>query len=135
MNTILFTDETFKRSESYKKFMINNPASSHLKIQAYKANKALPVSGVQIIVSHIIDEYKVIFFEGETNESGIIEDITLPAPSLNKDDLIIPLSTTYNIEAIYTKDNMDNIYKVKMFSGISAVQDIDVIPNIESWEI
>ena len=135
MNTILFTDEKFKQTESYKKFMNNNPDNSFLKIQASKANSAMPVEGVEVIVSHIIDEYKVIFFDGETNESGIIENISLPVPKKDNNDLDIPLSTTYNIEAIYTKENIDVLYKAKMFSGANAIQNIDINPNIESWDI
>ena len=135
MNTILFTDEKLKETESYKKFMNNNPDNSFLKIQASKANSAMPVEGVEVIVSHIIDEYKVIFFDGETNESGIIENISLPVPKKDNNDLDIPLSTTYNIEAIYTKEKKDILYKAKMFSGANAIQNIDINPNIESWDI
>ena len=135
MNTISFTDEDFRKSESYKKFITNNPDNGFLKIQASRANSAVPVSGVQIIISHIIDEYKVIFFDGVTNESGIIENITLPTPEKDENDMNIPLSTTYNIEAIYTKDNMDCLYSAKMFSGVYAIQNINIIPNIESWDI
>lgn len=135
MNTILFTDESFKQTDSYKKFMDNNPDSSNLKIQASRANSAMPVSDVEIIISHIIDKYKVIFFDGKTNESGIIEKIPLPVPKKDPNDLDIPLSTTYNIEAIYTKEKFDILYKAKMFSGIDAIQNIDINPNIESWEI
>ena len=95
----------------------------------------MPVADVEVIISHIIDEYKVIFFDGKTNESGIIENISLPVPKLDTNDMNITLSTTYNIEAIYTKENVDVLYKAKMFSGIDAIQNIDINPNIESWEI
>lgn len=135
MNTILFSDEKFKQTESYKTFISNNPDNSNLKIQASRANNAMPVADVEVIISHIIDEYKVIFFDGKTNESGIIENISLPVPKLDTNDMNIPLSTTYNIEAIYTKENVDILYKAKMFSGIDAIQNIDINPNIESWEI
>ena len=135
MNTILFNDESFKKTDSYKNFIANNPDNSNLKIQASRANSALPVSDVEVIISHIIDEYKVIFFDGKTNESGIIENISLPVPKSDPNDLDIPLSTTYNIEAIYTKENLDIFYKAKMFSGIDAIQNINIVPNIESWEI
>ena len=135
MNTILFSDEKFKQTESYKTFISNNPDNSNLKIQASRANNAMPVADVEVIISHIIDEYKVIFFDGKTNESGIIENISLPVPKLDTNDMNIPLSTTYSIEAIYTKENVDVLYKAKMFSGIDAIQNIDINPNIESWEI
>lgn len=135
MNTILFTDESFKQTDSYKNFIYNNPDNSYLKIQASKANSAIPVKDVEVIISHIIDEYKVIFFDGKTNESGVIENIPLPVPKNDPNDLEIPLSTTYNIEAIYTKENLDILYKAKMFSGVNAVQNIDIVPNIESWDI
>ena len=135
MNTILFSDEKFKQTESYKTFISNNPDNSYLKIQASRANSAMPVADVEVIISHIIDEYKVIFFDGKTNESGVIENISLPVPKIDTNDMNIPLSTTYNIEAIYTKENVDILYKAKMFSGIDAIQNIDINPNIESWEI
>ena len=43
-----------------------------------------------VVVSKIIDGNNVIFFEGVTDNSGVIDRITLPTPTLKTDDLIAP---------------------------------------------
>ena len=129
MNTYYFDDESYMNTNSYTKFISENPAEGYLKIRAYAANQAVPIAGVKIIISKIIDDNKVIFYEGETNESGIIENITLPAPKQNSDDLDIPSKTAYDISAKYTPDNLDRNYKANIYEGLKVIQTIIIVPN------
>ena len=78
----------------------------------------------------MIDNNKVIFFEGNTNESGIIERITLPAPSLNQNNLDAPSSATYEITATYDEGNLTNIYRVNIYENIYVIQTISVVPTM-----
>ena len=80
MNIYNINDENFKNTEAYRSFMNDNPVNGYLKIRAYGASGAIPISNLKIVVSKIINNTKIIFFEGTTNESGIIDKITLPTP-------------------------------------------------------
>ena len=128
MNEVNFNDESFKETNEYKNYMIENPELGYLNIRAYAANSAIPITGLIVIVSKIINNRKVIFFEGETDNSGVISSIALPTPKVSSDDEVIPLSQDYDITAIYNSDNL--IYKVKMFSNIQVLQNINIVPNL-----
>ena len=116
-----------KDTEEYKQFILSNPGIGYLKIKAYSANGAIPVSGLKVVVSKIISNDRVVFFEGDTNESGIIERIELPAPLLNSNNLDAPLSLVYDVDSYY--DNINRKYSVRIFDGIYVVQNINVIPR------
>ena len=120
-------------NDIYKKFIKENPGSGNLRIRAYAANGAVPISNLKIIVSKTIDGNKIKFFEGVTNESGIISRIVLPAPITNPDNLISPNSTTYDITASY--NNIDLLYKINMYDDVCVVQNISVVPDMGMGEV
>ena len=130
MNTYNYNDEKFQQSKIYEDFANANPSQGYLKIRAYAANQAIPISNVKIVVSKTINNDKIIFFEGTTNSSGIIERITLPAPKLDPNNLDVPTPTTYNIEATSKTENIDNKYIVSIYENIYVVQTINVIPTL-----
>ena len=130
MNTVSFYDEAFRATQSYQTFLRDNPGSSVLNIRASGASLAIPISGVRVIVSKDIDNYKVIFYDGLTDLSGMINDIKLPTPSVVSNDLDVPNGTVYDIEAIYDKDNIDRKYSVLMYPNIYTVQNINVLPTL-----
>ncbi len=132
MNTYNFNNEAYQNTESYQKFIQANPSNGYLKIRASAASQALPISGVKIVVSKIIDGNNIIFFEGVTDSSGVIERITLPAPKLSSNDLTTPPSTTYDIKATYEKDKLDAIYKVNIYENIYVVQTINIVPTLNA---
>ena len=83
---------------------------------------------MEVKVTKIINNEKIIFYEGKTDNSGVITNINLPTPSLNSNDEIAPLSSEYEVIARYNDDNL--IFKVTMYSGISVIQNISVVPNL-----
>ena len=137
MNTYNINDESFVNSDIYQEFLKNNPSQGYLNIRAYAANQAIPISGLNIVVSTIIDNNRVIFFEGSTNLSGVINDIILPAPKLDPNNLDAPSKTTYDIEATYIPNNTSRTYKANMYENVSVIQNISVTPNpnFEAGEI
>lgn len=120
-------------NEIYQKFLKENPGSGSLRIRAYAANGAVPISNLKIVVSKDIEGNKINFFEGATNESGIISRIVLPAPITNPDNLISPNSTTYDITATY--NNIDLLYRINMYDDVMVVQNISVVPDIGMGEV
>ena len=71
----------------------------------------------------------MIFYEGVTNISGLIEKISLPTPPKENDDLIAPKNTTYKITTLY--NNREYTYVVNMYDGICVVQNINIVPSNE----
>ena len=129
MNTYNINDEEFMNSDVYEEFMKNNPGKGTLRIRAYATNQAVPVSGVKIIVSTMINNSKVIFFEGLTNNSGIIDGIVLPTPRLNDNNMDVPNRIVYDINAIYDVNNVKLFYKVNMYENVYVVQNINIAYN------
>ena len=130
MNTYNFNDENFKNTTAYENFITANPSEGYLKVRASAASQALPISGLKIVVSKVIDNNNVIFFEGSTNESGVIERIVLPAPKLDANNLDAPRSTTYQISATYEPDNLNTIYRINIYENIYVIQTINVVPTL-----
>lgn len=125
--TYNISDKDFVNSELYKSFINENPGLGFLKIRAYAASQAVPISGMNVTVSKNIGGNKVIFFSGVTNESGVIERIQLPVPRLS-DNMVAPIITVYDIDTIYDDDI--RIYKVNVYDNIYVVQNINITPDI-----
>lgn len=119
---------------NYIVFRRNNPGIGGLKIRAYGANEAIPISGLKVQVSVIYKNDKFIFFDGETDASGMIEKIELPTPKYDSDDLVVPQSIKYFIDAFFTPDNSEQIFSVDMYDGVSVLQNISIIPNTKEIE-
>ena len=126
MNTNL-NDLDFLNSNAYIEFLKNNPGKGYLKIRAYQANQAIPVKGLKVLVNKKIDGYNVNFFEGYTNESGVIENISLPSPKIDSNDLIAPKSTTYEIIATNSQSNLN--FTINVYDKLIVIQNISVIPK------
>ena len=125
MDSISFNDISFKQSDTYQNF-VSNTSSGLLTIRAYAANKALPIEGMRVIVYKILDNKKIVFYDGKTDNSGLIENINLPTPTISNNDLVVPPSEDYDIEAMY--DNQDLIFKITMYANITVNQNINVVP-------
>ena len=125
---INFDDPNFITTTTYKEYMSKNKSYGYLNIRAYAASLAIPIKGLNVVVFKNLDNKKVVFYSGTTDESGIIEKITLPTPTISGDDEVVPSSQDYNIEATY--ENQKLIYKVIMYSNISVNQNINVVPSM-----
>lgn len=130
MNTYNIKDESFINSPSYQQFLRDNPSRGYLSIRAYAASQAIPISGLRIVISTIIDNNRVIFFEGSTNISGVIEGISLPAPLLAQSDLTVPNKLVYQVEATYGPNSLSKVYDINMYENISVIQNISIAPNM-----
>ena len=122
----IYIDENLINSSEYQEFIRNNPSYGSLTIRVSTASGAIPISNLKVTISTVIGKNNVIFFEGYSDSSGIIESISLPAPRLNQDDLVIPTGTTYNILATYVPDNLSKNFEVEIYEGVNVVQKINV---------
>lgn len=120
MNEIMFDKAKFKS------FIDENPGEGILKVQAFVANQAFPLENIKVKVYKNIGNDKVIFFEGVTDSSGIIDDIKLPAklPKEDIEEVSDILYTDYEIEAINPESKEIKDYKVAVFSDLKIIQPI-----------
>ena len=84
---------------------------------------------MKIIVKTLFEGNEIIFYEGETNKSGLIDKIKLPTPKVVLDNLVVPQEIIYEIDAQYPKENISKTYKISMYEGICVVQNINVQPR------
>ena len=129
-NTYDMNDQDFVDSLEFQEFMKQNPGRGFLKIRAYAASGAIPISNLKVVVSTKIQDNNFIFFEGFTNESGIIDNISLPTPRLDTNNLDVPKRIVYDIRATYEPDQVNMLYKVNMYENVYVVQNISIVPNM-----
>ena len=128
MNTYSMFDKNFLSSDIYQRFIKENPDKGGLRIRAYAASEAIPISGLKVVVSTMFENHKIIFFDGYTNESGVIEKITLAAPKNDDNNMSVPSKRVYEIEATYNKDNVKQFFHVNVYPGICIIQTINIVP-------
>ena len=119
---------------SFQNFLRDNPGRGTLKVRASSANAAVPVEGVRVIVSKKIGNNTIIFFNGSTDESGMINGISLPTPPAVSSDEVVPKFADYNMEAIYPPENMDKNYSISICCSVSVIQYINITPEISVEE-
>ena len=129
MNTYNVSDINFVNSDLYQNYIKENPGEGYLKIRASAASGAIPISGLRVVVSKIIENSNVIFFDGVTDNSGVIERIVLPTPRLGDSDLVTPSGVVYNISTMYEPDDLMGNYQVEMYEGVFVVQNIGIVPK------
>ncbi len=128
----LYTVESIPIIETYQDFLTKNTDTGSLKIQAYAAQQAIPVSGVNVTISKQFSDLKKVFYENlVTDESGIIDNIILPAPSpdLSMDpNGDIPYEN-YDVVARNDKYYMQTFLRVPIFPNTKSIQPIALVPN------
>lgn len=122
--------EEFMRTPEYQDFKRDNPDIGTLKVQAFTAYNALPIAGTDIMLSIDIEEYRVVFFRGQTDSSGIIDNIQLPAPKSSIGSIDAPLYTVYDLTAIHVGYESIKQYSIGMFGGIKVIQYVKMTPEI-----
>lgn len=121
-----FIMEEYFNSEKHADYLKNNPGSGLLRIQVYTANQAFPLEDVEVKVYKEIDGKRVVFFNGVTDSSGIIDNINLPTKEVKKEvesasDI---MSTDYIIEAKYPKNGVAQDYIVSIYDDLKVIQPI-----------
>lgn len=121
-----FDSQEFKNTDVYKNFVNENSARGILKVEARSSTNAYPLKDVRIVVSKMMGNDKVIFFDGVTNESGIIENIILPTKKMAEEvnsasDIFF---TKYDLEASYPNNDLKKDYDVSIFDNVKVIQPV-----------
>ncbi len=113
---------------SYSQFLSENPYTGYLKVQAFRGEQAFPVPDVQVRITRNFTDGERVFFEGATDQNGIIDGITLPAPSAENSLMPNgPINT-----AVYTLTAQHPIYRAvripfAVYEGITAIQPLQLL--------
>ncbi len=113
--------------KNYQDFMKENQGFGTLKIQTLLGNSYLPISGVKIEVYKIFEKEKKIFFQGTTEESGLLDGISLPTQKRREDYL--NGATIYQIQATHPHYETYTIYEVSIYDEIKSLQKIEMFPK------
>ena len=123
-----FLEDDGEIDDSFEDFMRENTGKGVLKIQAFRGQQAFPVPNVHVIISRRIGDVDYIFFEGETDDSGIIDGILLPAPekSSTNDYDDPPKAAIYLLSA--EKQSFDPILReIELYDGIGTIQPLKMM--------
>lgn len=128
MNLISFDE--FKKTDLYEDFIRENSSVGNLKVQVFTAYEAIPISNTTILITKDIEEYKVVFFRGITDSSGIISDIVLPAPVMSN-SLEVPNYTIYELTALNSGYESLKNFNIGMFGGVNVIQYVKMQKEID----
>lgn len=114
------------KDKIYQEFLKENPESGILKVQVFMANQAIPIANVNILIEKEISNVTLDFFNGMTNESGIIEAISLPAPKIEDND--IPKYVSYQLIVKHPNYQGPTTYTIPIYSGQKMLQYVVLKP-------
>ncbi len=129
----------FPEYSNLEDFLAKNPQKGTLKIQLSAANQAFPVTGAQVAVDvELSDNNTVNLFEGLSDINGIVDDITLPAPSSSPSQSpntasIRPFAT-YTISVQKPQYAKATFKNVPIFANVKSIQQIDLVPLVDTGE-
>lgn len=107
-------------------------SSGKLTVRAYTAGGALPVEGAVVRIMGATEENRLVAYSLITDRDGVTEVTLLPAPSisysLSPDPAEMPYAL-YDIEITAPGYYSERLNGVSVFSGISSVQPINMIPG------
>lgn len=124
--------EEFKNTDLYEDFIKENDDIGNLKVQVFTAYGAIPIENTNIVVYKDIEEYRIIFFQGITDSSGIISDISLPAPRMVTSNEEVPIYTVYNMTAFNTGYETLKNFSIGMLGGVNVIQYVKMMKDINS---
>ena len=129
----LISYEEFQKTDAYPTFAKQNSDVGYLKVQAFMADQAIPIPDVEILITKEIGDDVVIFFRGYTDSSGIIDNITLPAPAdtYNVSTETFSEFEVYDLTAVKESFQTLKKYTIGMFGGLKVLQYIKMIPMIQ----
>ncbi len=114
------------KDKIYQEFLKENPENGILKVQVFMANQAIPIANVNILIEKEISNETLYFFNGMTNESGIIEAISLPAPKIEDND--IPKYVSYQLIVKHPNYQGPTTYTIPIYSGQKMLQYVVLKP-------
>ena len=112
----------------------------YLVVRVFTARGAIPIGGALVTVSYADASMPSPYAVLTTDKSGRTPKISLPTPPLSlslspSDTSVYPRSdpyALYNVQIMRDGFYTVNDLNVRIFAGITAIQDADLVPKAES---
>lgn len=113
-------------NETYAAFRAYNTQSGFLRVQAFAGPQTIPVAGAQVLVTRDFTDGTRRFASGQTDQSGVLDGIVLPAPDgelAQTPGNTVPYAL-YDIRVSHP-DYRTEIYKqVPIFESVKSIQPV-----------
>lgn len=108
-------------------YLETNCEQGVLRIQAFRGQQAIPVEGANITVRCPIGGDEMIFFQGTTDASGVIDPILLPAPKPETSLAPGMSNPCSEYEIVAEHPEFETLTtKVMVFPGIKTIQPLQM---------
>ena len=126
--------ENIQQQEDWMNFEARNTSNGFLKVQVYSAQGAFPLKDARVVISKELDNQQKIFYEMVTDESGITQPVSLPAPDASHSFVVDGMRPyeNYNIEV--SKQGFQTSLRegLPIFPGVVSLQPIQLRPLLAS---
>ena len=121
------TVDTFPTREA---FLAANPAYGYLRVQASVAEQAYPVQNASVEISKTFSGQKNVFFTAQTDASGIVSRVTLPAPDRDLSSAPSALQPYATDDIFVSHPNFTDVYVPNciVFATIETIQQVRMVP-------
>lgn len=116
--------------ESEEEFLRQNPEIGYLRVQVFAANQSYPVQNARVQISKIFGGKQHVFFTAQTDASGIMPRISLPAPDreLASAPSALQPYATYEIAVSHPGFTPILFRNCAVFDRIETIQYAELIP-------
>ena len=113
---------------SYEEFLAQNPFTGRLRVQTFRGNQAYPVPDARVVISRRFTGGDRVFFEGVTDQSGIIDGIQLPAPPRGDSLSANGPANTAVYDLVATHPSYVTIRtQPEVYEGVTAIQPLQFL--------
>lgn len=124
-------EEILTPEEAYSEFAANNTQTGKIKAQAFTARETYPVPGVDVKISKVFDGGEYVITTQTTDDAGLIEGVSVPAPQKDLSEHPGSSTTPYaTYQVTFTHPGFATIVStnVPVFAGVTAMQTVNMVP-------
>ena len=116
---------------NYDDFLNNNQSRGLLRVQVFSADRTFPVSNAAVRVFVDLADGEREVFNGITDEDGVVDGISLPAPdsslSFDENNTIEPFAV-YGLR-VNKADYSPALFKgIPVFDSVKSIQPVELVP-------
>ena len=134
-------DDTFSSNnqqfqQDWQNFESRNKSNGFLKVQVYSARGAFPIKDAKITIFKEFDGQNKIFYEIVTDESGITQPVSLPAPDAIHSFAVDGIRPYENYSISISKFGFEDAVRsgLPIFPGVVSLQPIQLRPLLASQQ-
>jgi hypothetical protein len=125
-----FCNGEVDKFQSREDFLKANPELGYLRVQVFAANQSYPIPNAHVEVSKQFGGDKYVFFATQTDASGVMSRISLPAPDreLSESPSALQPYATYEIAVSHPGFTPVIFRNCAVFDRIETIQYAELIP-------